>query len=453
MASLERLASLIQELKSTCSARRKVQLLQSYSDLQSILKCIYSDQAFGITSKAIADQQLSPLDCRIKDVNHLVSLLSAGQLKFSRQSASILSSFVNTNPNHSDLIKSIIDKNLKARIGPGLLKQAFGADQSRLPIALGIQYDTIESCKQAIHKSLSSGHHWLYSRKVDGVRCLAKLNVHRQVELLSRQSKPFKCPLRSFKCHFDYLLRLPFEHNGEAIFLDGELAVVDAWQDNFTESFTDTVKLLSSDNDTDSQGLYYFVFDCLTESELLKSATNNNVKLSDRLKRLEALSPTNSQSRVVLLPQWSISSAEYIDQIVRDQIHPLQWEGAMLRRDCEYQGKRTADLVKVKMFKEAECRVIDIELAAMRFLDNGMDREEVVCKSLLVEHITTSGEKAMVNVGSGMNAVERRLFAEHPGQVIDKLVTVKYFEETMNEQGRKSLRFPVFKNIVSEENK
>src|SRR4029078_3470465 len=132
-------------------------------------------------------------------------------------------------PKHLELIKSIVDKNLKSRIGPGLLKKAFGIDQWSIPISLAIQYDNFVECKEAVSRSLSSGERWLYSRKIDGVRCIAKIGIDRQVQLMSRQSRPFRSVYLNspeFKKHFDHLLRLPSEL-GDPVYIDGELAVID----------------------------------------------------------------------------------------------------------------------------------------------------------------------------------------------------------------------------------
>jgi DNA ligase-1 len=46
---------------------------------------------------------------------------------------------------------------------------------------------------------------------------------------------------------------------------------------------------------------------------------------------------------------------------------------------------------------------------------------------------------------------QRKEFYEDPTKIIGKTVTVAYFEETQNEQGLYSLRFPVVKAIYDED--
>jgi ATP-dependent DNA ligase len=448
---LERLARLVAELNKTTSVKNKIQILQAYPDLREMLSDIYSNRSFGITSRSISNESVKTKD-EIQTIQKLVQMLSTGMLKNSDRSSLLLSGFAAAHTQHLELIKNIVDKNLKARIGPGLLKKAFGNNQWSLPIALAIQYDSLNECKDTISRSLRAGERWLYSRKIDGVRCIAKIDDNRQVQLMSRQSRPFRSVYLNnaeFKKHFDHLLRLPCERGGQSMYLDGELAVIDDFKDDFHENFTSTVRLCMAEDSGNEHldSLVFFVFDCLTENEINGKSP---VPLSQRLLRLHNLDhPVDS--RIRLLPQWALQSSQDIDKIIKDQIEGIGWEGAILRKDCMFVGKRSPDMIKLKLFNDAEFRVLEIELAPMRFIDSSLsrDREEIVCKSLIIEH-SKNGKTSRVSVGSGMSADERRQFAKNPNAVIGKMITVKYFEETENELGLPSLRFPTFKSIRRE---
>ncbi len=52
-----------------------------------------------------------------------------------------------------------------------------------------------------------------------------------------------------------------------------------------------------------------------------------------------------------------------------------------------------------------------------------------------------------VGVGSGFDQEQRRLYFKNPELIIGKTITVQYFEETLNQDGCHSLRFPVIKYI------
>jgi DNA ligase-1 len=52
-----------------------------------------------------------------------------------------------------------------------------------------------------------------------------------------------------------------------------------------------------------------------------------------------------------------------------------------------------------------------------------------------------------VDVGSGFSMEERMLFKADPSLIIGKTITLKYFQESQDENGKLSLRFPTYKGI------
>jgi DNA ligase-1 len=52
-----------------------------------------------------------------------------------------------------------------------------------------------------------------------------------------------------------------------------------------------------------------------------------------------------------------------------------------------------------------------------------------------------------VSVGSGFSLNERQYFYDNPAEILNKIITVKYFQETQNQAGNWSLRFPTIKVI------
>ncbi len=55
-----------------------------------------------------------------------------------------------------------------------------------------------------------------------------------------------------------------------------------------------------------------------------------------------------------------------------------------------------------------------------------------------------------VGVGSGFSLDERKKFHENPDLIVGKTITVQYFEETQDANGKLSLRFPTVKIIHGE---
>ena len=118
------------------------------------------------------------------------------------------------------------------------------------------------------------------------------------------------------------------------------------------------------------------------------------------------------------------------------------WEGLMLRKNTIYKGKRSSDILKVKSFVDAEYTVVSVENSINRVIVEGKEIEEEMLKNVVIEH---KGFK--VDVGSGFSQEQRRHYFKNPEEIIGKTITVQYFEETYNDKGGISLRFPTVKVV------
>ena len=78
----------------------------------------------------------------------------------------------------------------------------------------------------------------------------------------------------------------------------------------------------------------------------------------------------------------------------------------------------------------------------LRVIVDGLEVEEEMLSNVVIEH-----KGCDVGVGSGFNQEERRLYFNNPERIIGKTITVQYFEETLNQDGCHSLRFPVVKHV------
>ena len=56
----------------------------------------------------------------------------------------------------------------------------------------------------------------------------------------------------------------------------------------------------------------------------------------------------------------------------------------------------------------------------------------------------------IVRVGSGFSIEQRQEFYKNPKKILGKQILVQYFEETYNQEGCISLRFPTVKFIYGE---
>ena len=112
----------------------------------------------------------------------------------------------------------------------------------------------------------------------------------------------------------------------------------------------------------------------------------------------------------------------------------------MLRKDVPYEGKRTKNLLKVKKFFDAEYEVIDFDIDDHEIVVNGRSETVPMLSQVWIEH---KGHK--VKVGSGWTHEQRLQYID--GSIVGKVITVQYFEETKNDKGGISLRFPTVKIV------
>ena len=75
-------------------------------------------------------------------------------------------------------------------------------------------------------------------------------------------------------------------------------------------------------------------------------------------------------------------------------------------------------------------------------IENGREITKDVLSNVVIAH---KGNE--VSVGSGFTIEEREYFAAHPEEIVGKIITVKYFQETINQSGKYSLRFPTVKAL------
>ena len=116
------------------------------------------------------------------------------------------------------------------------------------------------------------------------------------------------------------------------------------------------------------------------------------------------------------------------------------WEGFMLRKDRGYEGKRSKNLVKVKKFHDDEYVVVDYDCDKHEVVREGKSVTMDMLAQVWIEH---KGHR--VKVGSGWSQEQRLQYMD--GSIVGKTITVQYFEETHNDKGCISLRFPTVKIV------
>ena len=422
---LKSIQDFVTKLKSTNATNDKIDIIKEYREdhtINEVLKYTYSPfKQYHVTSKNCKKNS----DLTKYGYTNLFDLLRDlnSRLLTGHEAISYVNGYVEANKKYEDLIYCVVDKNLKTRTGADLINKAIPKCVPTFKVALANSYD-----KQKGKVNFDT-QTWFASHKLDGVRCLAIVDDNGTCNFFSRQGKTFDT-LDVLKNEIESL-------NLCNMVFDGEVCVVD---ENGTEDFQGIMKEIKRKDHT-IENPKYKIFDYLMLSEFDTQVSKRS--LSDRLGKFNMVYNTfNEQLNCIdLLEQWKVESEEHFQELA-ELATKNNWEGLILRKDCEYKGKRSNDLLKVKKFFDEEYVVKSIETSTHRIIVDGLEVEEEMLSNVVIEH-----KGCDVGVGSGFDQSERRKYFKNPELIIGKTITVQYFEETLNQDGCHSLRFPVVKHV------
>ena len=219
------------------------------------------------------------------------------------------------------------------------------------------------------------------------------------------------------------------------------------------EDFQSVMKQLRR-KDHQIENPVYMMFDMLRKDDFDKGKSTE--LLSERLHKLRSVTDgshaqtipwemkeIDTTNTLRYLEQYVITDGRHFDtwgQMATDN----NWEGFMLRKDIGYEGKRSKNLLKVKKFHDAEYKVVMSDLGKMSVVRDGKEKQETMLAQVWIEH-----KGYLVKVGSGFSQEQRIKYTTE--DIVGKTITVQYFEETKNDKGGISLRFPTVKHIYENE--
>ena len=424
---LKRIQEFVGRLKSTNSTNDKIDIIKEYEEdyiIEKTLKYTYSPfKQFHLTSATVKkNKKLEPRE-GYNDLFYLLDALTKRTIT-GHDAIQYVKGYVQYMDEwQQDLVFCILDKNLKTRTGADLINKAIPKCVPTFKVALANSYD-----KQKGKVNFDT-QTWFASHKLDGVRCLAIVDDNGTCNFFSRQGKTFDT-LDVLKNEIESL-------NLFNVVFDGEVCVVD---ENGAEDFQGIMKEIKRKDHT-IKNPKYKVFDYLMLEEFDNQESKR--KLSDRLGKFNMIYNTFGKELkcIDVLGQWEVESEDHFQELA-ELATKNNWEGLILRKDCEYKGKRSNDLLKVKKFFDEEYVVKGVENSIHRIIVDGLEVEEEMLSNVVIEH-----KGCDVGVGSGFDQEERKKYFKNPSLIIGKTITVQYFEETLNQDGCHSLRFPVVKHV------
>ena len=422
MKELKLTQEFVDKSNSTNSNTDKLNVIKEYSNQPDVLKVLqYTYDTFKqyyVTSKNCKKRSDLVLPFgTYKDIFSLLDALSSRQIT-GHSAIEAVNTFVEENKEYEELVWNIIDRNLKTRSTISMINKVVPGLIPTFDVALAQAYD------DKTKKKVDWNDGWYASRKLDGVRCLAIIDDKGNVNFYSRAGKEFTT-LDSLKPSIQKL-------GLTNMVFDGEVCMVD---ENGNEDFQGIIKQIKRKDHTIEKPFYY-IFDLLTIKEF--SDKESITTLSERLETARAY--VMNDDYIGVLKQ--ILADDMVMETMMEKSKREGWEGLMLRKDTTYKGKRSADILKVKKFYDDEYVVVDLENAINRVIVNGKEVEEMMLKNVVIEH-----KGSRVQVGSGFSHEQKRYYYENPSEILGKQITVQYFEETQNQHGEHSLRFPVIKAV------
>ena len=415
----------IKEMRATSSSLEKIKILKKQKCfVKGILEYTYNPyKQFYVTSKTCKkNNHLTKATYFSKNIFDLLDDLRERYMT-GHSAIEGVNYFISKNKEYEEIIYDIIDKDLKIRAGAKLINKAFPGLIPEFNVALAQEYKG--KC------DWTDG--WYASRKLDGVRCLAVVDEEGECTLYSRMGKELTTLNK---------VKEAIEKTGiiNAVF-DGEICLLD---ENGNEDFQGVMKQLRR-KDHQIENPVFMIFDMIHKPNF--DMGGGGPDLENRLHSLRSWITTRHALDSGVL--------RYLDQFqITDNDHfnywserPKQegWEGIMLRKNIGYEGKRSKNLLKVKMFHDAEYVVRSIDSDMHEVVRDGKSEAIEMLSQVYIMHKGYS-----VAVGSGFTQEQRIKYHNNPGDIIGKTITVQYFEETKNQEGGISLRFPTVKIVHGE---
>ena len=265
------------------------------------------------------------------------------------------------------------------------------------------------------------GKEFVLTTKIDGSRIIA-MKDNGKVSFWTRQGQKYEGLVDLEQD----LLNSPTDN----FVFDGEIVAIDTDKEN---TYKNTMKL-SRTKDLEKHGLKMLVFDYMDIANF--KAQKCPVMYSTRRAQLSAIFDLNSFKYFELLPMlYNGTDTSKIIEILNEQTAKGE-EGIMINIcAAPYEFKRTNNLLKVKKFQDTELKVIGFE--------EGTNKLVGTLGAFICEY-----KNNIVKVGSGLSDEDRSYFWNNQDKILDKYITVKYFEtSTDSKTGLESLRFPIYMRI------
>ena len=267
------------------------------------------------------------------------------------------------------------------------------------------------------------GHEFALTTKIDGGRIIA-IKENGQVSFYTRAGQKYE-GLVDLENELKEIL-------DDNFVLDGEITLLDPKGLSSKDQYKETRKITRKDGE--KHGVKMLVFDYMPVANF--KMQNCPVAYSARRAHLSSMFDLCALKYFELLPLLYVGSDVSVIPKCLDEAIADGQEGIMINIcDAPYEFKRTWNLLKVKKMNTMDLQIIGFE--------EGTGRLTGTLGAILVRYKNGN----TVKIGSGFTDWLRTEIWQNRGKYMDSIVEIKYFEETTNQDGGESLRFPIFNDF------
>jgi len=418
---MQEVLSIINQLASTSSRNEKEDILkknQSNEKLKDVFHFVYNTYILtGLSTKKInkKTKEKGNIFENFEDMKNYILKHNTG----TDHDIATVQNFIKNQPIElQDFYKKVFTKDLKIGITSGTLNKIYGKEF--IP-----EFDVMLAKKFEEHSHKIKGN-FIITEKLDGNRIVV-IKEDGIVKSFTRQGNQYE-GLEEIESD---IANLPLDN----IVLDGEL-IADT-KGSTIEIYAETTSKARSKG-SNKTGLLFHIFDMLPLSEFKKGISKENCV--NRKHKLSCLFADYDLPHCREVKPLYIGNDLSKVNIWMEHANKNRWEGLMVNLDCPYVCKRSDYILKVKVFNEADVRVLNV------LEGTGKNIGKLGSITIQFEHQEQLYE---CNCGSGFSDEERELYWNNPELIVGKIVTIGYFEISKNQQDESyGLRFPTWKNII-----
>lgn len=330
--------------------------------------------------------------------------------------------------NQKEILAKLIAKTLTLGVSAKSVNQAYGSTFiPTFDVQLAFPYE------KQIDKYTDTDKFYV-TKKLDGHRAItlvSKVAEGITITSFTRRGQEYSGLYELHKSIIELIRLNPIVMQSfkDGFMLDGELLLMNRPELTTGDLFKATTKVLKKDGE--KTNIKYHVFDMIPLDDFLY---DDDSTYDYKYRRTHWLDNMVHTKNIEVIPVLSVITK---DRILDWSDYATQngWEGVMLNaaNGC-YRKTRSPKLLKVKKMHTADLEIVGFNRAISGEFEGGL-------QSLNVK----LDDDNNVQVGSGLTKEQRIDIWNNQDEYLGVMVEIQYFEETENQNGGKSLRFPVFK--------